>query len=158
MSITRIKRMEMLGVAMLSAALLMIICTGCDELEALLGRFLDRNTRVEVTNNGEYPVDAVFYISDEQNIPRALLVEIGERIAVTIEPGQTVPIVRNCDDLQAIVLDDADLRVIGSIGPETNSEVLRDGTDFGCRETILFTFDHSDILVDFDVTTGRVPN
>ncbi|MBX3394703.1 MAG: hypothetical protein KF841_05005 [Phycisphaerae bacterium] len=158
MSIIRIRRMEMLGVAFLSASLLIMTCTGCDELEALLGRLLDRGTRVEVTNNGDYPVDAVFYISGEQNIPRALLVELGERIAITIEPGQTMPFVRDCDDLQAIVLDDADLRVIGAIGPETSSEVLRDGTDFGCRDTILFTFDHSAVLVDFDVTTGRAPD
>lgn len=154
----RIRHIEAAGMAAILLALLLLLCTGCNELEAILGRFIDRSTRVEVTNNGDYPVDAVFFISDEQDIPRALLTETGERVEISIEPGQTVPIVRDCDDLQAIVLDDADLRVIGSVGPETNSEVLRDGTDFGCRDTVTFTFDHTNAIVDFDVVTGRTSN
>ncbi|MCH7884473.1 MAG: hypothetical protein IIC01_04415, partial [Planctomycetes bacterium] len=47
--------------------------------------------------------------------------------------------------------DDADLLILGDIGPEANSDVLRDGDDFSCGDTIVFTFDHSGILVDFDV-------
>ena len=33
-------------------------------------------------------------------------------------------------------------------------DVLRDGDDFSCGDTIVFTFDHSGILVDFDVTVS----
>jgi hypothetical protein len=42
--------------------------------------------------------------------------------------------------------------VVGEIGPETDTGVLRDGDDFGCGDRITFTFDHSAVIVDFDVT------
>jgi len=46
------------------------------------------------------------------------------------------------------------LLIIGGLGPETNSDVLRDNTDFSCSDTIVFTFDHTDALLDFDVTSS----
>lgn len=151
----RLRRLEQLVLALLILTLIMLL-VGCDQLGDWLGS--QRATRVEVTNNGEFPVEAVFFLDDEQDIPGELLEEIGERIELTIEPGETVPFTRDCDDLQAIVLDAADLRVVGAVGPETSSDVLRDGTDFNCRDTITFTFEHSDVLVDFDVVTGRETN
>ena len=32
------------------------------------------------------------------------------------------------------------------------TDVLRDGDEFGCGDTITFTFDHSDALFDFFIT------
>ena len=58
---------------------------------------------------------------------------------------------QSCDDLQAIMIEDADLQIIGGIGPEANTDVLRDGDDFGCGDTIVFTFDHSDLIFDFEI-------
>jgi len=68
-----------------------------------------------------------------------------------IPPGGTRTFIRSCDDLQAIVLDDADLLILAGIGPETNTDVLRDGDDFRCGDLIEFTFSHSGAVFDFDV-------
>jgi len=51
---------------------------------------------------------------------------------------------KDCDNLQAIIISDADLEVVG----EEDTGTLRDGDDFGCGDTIIFTFD----LIDFDIT------
>jgi hypothetical protein len=44
--------------------------------------------------------------------------------------------------------------VAGESGPRASSQVLRDGTDFGCGDTIVFTCDHSAAIVDFDISVA----
>ena len=141
-------RMRMLG---LSLAFSLAVLTGCD---VLVGIILSNSTTVELVNNSDFNVDVVLYYDDTQEVPELLLVETGTRLEFTILPGQTQRFSRSCDELQAIVIDDADLRVIGGVGPEANSDVLRDGDDFSCGSTIRFTFDHSAAILDFDVTTS----
>jgi hypothetical protein len=68
--------------------------------------------------------------------------------------GKTETFTRDCDQLQAIVIDDTDLMVIGQLGPETDTDVLRDGDDFGCGDTLVFTFDHGPLFVDFAISTS----
>jgi hypothetical protein len=107
---------------------------------------------VRLINNGDFPVDTVILTSDQRQIPRTLLRQVGSRVEHTVDPGQTISFTRDCEDLRAIMLDDADLRVVGAVGPSTSTGVLRYNDDFECRDTIAFTFDHSILLVDFDVT------
>jgi len=125
------------------------LLTGCG---ALLDTLVSRMTTVELVNNGDFDVDVVLFFDDTQEVPRILLVETGTRMEFTLAPGETRRFSRPCDDLQVIVIDDADLRVAGGLGPEANSDVLRDGDDFFCGSTIRFTFDHSAAILDFDVT------
>ena len=97
--------------------------------------------------------------SKEQDIPRSLLLEVdktlvdelGERVDVFLLPGGRSSFLRSCDDLQAIVVGDADLNVLGGLGPDASSDVLRDGTDFGCGDEIQFIFHGGGNLLDFDV-------
>lgn len=132
---------------------LVVTAAGCDALRAFIDFLPTQETRVELVNNGDFPVEVELYYDEEQDIPESLLTtDAGTRLTYTIEPGQSTTFSRNCDELQAIVISDADLQIIGSVGPEATSDVLRDGDDFGCGDTIVFTFDHSDVLVDFDVT------
>jgi len=131
---------------------LLAICpvvSGCDALAELFG---SDTVTVQLVNDGDLDVEVEIYISDQQEIPELLLTELGTRLEYTVEPGETVTFSRSCDDLQAIIVSSADLQVIGDIGPETSSDVLRDGDDFSCGDTIVFTFDHSLVLIDFDVT------
>lgn len=123
--------------------------TGCGILESLLGPGL---TTVVLRNNGDYPVDVVLYIGDQQEVPEEVLKVAGDKLEFTIAPGQFTTFSRDCDDLQAIVIDEAELRVFGSIGPKTDTDVLRDGSDFHCGSTIRFTFDHGPTITDFAVT------
>ena len=124
------------------------VVSGCEALAEFFG---SDTVTVQLVNDGDLDVVVEIYISDQQEIPELLLTELGTRLEYTVEAGETVTFSRSCDDLQAIVVSDADLDVISGIGPETSSDVLRDGDDFSCGDTIVFTFDHSIVLIDFDV-------
>ena len=126
---------------------------GCDVLTAIL---LSSSTSVTLVNNGDFDVAVSLYTSDTQEIPALLITQLGEQSTFTVLAGESLTFVRSCDDLQSIVIDDADLLVIGSVGPEANSNILRDGTDFSCGDTIIFTFNHSAVILDFDVTSSVI--
>jgi hypothetical protein len=124
---------------------------GCD---AVIGLAQPDTTAVDLVNDGEFDVDVTLYISDNQETIEELLTETGTRLEYSVPAGETVRFSRDCDALQAIVIENAELRLVGEIGPETGSEVLRDGSDFFCGDTIVFTFTHSGAIVDFDVSTS----
>lgn len=143
------------SVAAIAALSLFPLAQGCG---ALIGLLSPDTTRVRLLNNGAFDVDIVLYIDDDQEIPGDLLTEVGTRLEYTVPPGETRTFSRDCDALQAIVIDDADLAVVGQVGPNAETEVLRDGDDFGCGDTIEFTFDHSAVLVDFDISVAVQSN
>jgi len=124
---------------------------GCDVLLAIL---TPSSMIISLVNNSDFPITVSLYTSDTQEIPALLITSNGEQSIFAVPAGETVTFIRPCDDVQAIVVDDADLLIIGGFGPEANSDVLRDNTDFSCGDTIFFTFDHTDLLLDFDVTTS----
>lgn len=120
---------------------------GCN----LLGLVVPKpETTVRLVNNGNFDVRVTVVFDDEQDVPREALTEFGNALQFTLAPGESTSFSRDCDEIQAITLDNAELRIIGGIGPNFDSEVFRDGDDFNCGDVIQFTFDHSDILVDFD--------
>lgn len=123
---------------------------GCGFAFDLLG---PQTVSVRLINNGDFSVRAELFIGDDQEAARDVLTEFGTRMEFTIAPGEVTSFSRDCEDLQAIVIEDADLVIVGEIGPEADTDVLRDGSDFHCGSIIEFTFDHSDAIVDFDVTT-----
>jgi len=151
--------MKRLGVCGLTLGLLLAggVLSGasCDGLLNPLGADI---VTVNVVNNGDFPIVVEIYYAGEQLIPESLLTSAGTRVDLTIQPGQTETFTRDCDDLQAIIVNNADLQVFGGAGPETRGDVLRDGTDFNCRDSVMFTFDHGLLLVDFaETATVRSP-
>jgi hypothetical protein len=108
---------------------------------------------VVLTNNSDFPVEVDIRISSEQDVPQSVLDSAGELIEFTVPAGQVRSFSRDCEDLQAIRITEADLMVIGQVGPSTSSSTLRDGTQFNCGDTIQFTFDHTGVLLDFAITT-----
>ena len=133
------------------AAVFVSAGVGC---EALVGLLRPSETTVVLVNDSDFDVEVVLFYDDDQNILKSLLTEIGEEMTLTLAAGGQSTFSRDCDDLQAIIIDDADLQLIGQLGPEANTDVLRDGDDFGCGDTITFTFDHSDVLFDFDIAVA----
>ncbi|MFH0983360.1 MAG: hypothetical protein V2A79_17715 [Planctomycetota bacterium] len=128
------------------------LAAGCDAVRSIIG---PSTTSVSMVNNSEdYAVDATLFISDEQDVPEDVLTELGTELTFSIGPGESTSFTRDCDELQAIIVENAELRVLGGLGPETGTDVLRDGTDFGCGDRIVFTFDHSELILDFDVTAS----
>jgi hypothetical protein len=123
---------------------------GC---EALVGLLEPTSVTVSLVNTSEYDVDVKVLISDEQDIPEFMFDEVADELEYIVPAGNVVTFARPCEDLQAIMIDDADLLVLGGLGPETSTDVLRDGDEFSCGSTIVFTFLHSDNLLDFRVTT-----
>jgi len=128
---------------------LALLLTGCQGIIAVLE---PSTVTVFLVNDAAFPVDVLVYIHDNQNVSEDTLIQSGDVIDVTLQPGEIVSFDEDCDDLQAITLD-AELRVLGAIGPTVATDVLRDGSDFYCGDTITYTFDHSDLIIDFQVTT-----
>ncbi len=126
----------------------LILAAGCDLISIIIP---EPGTTFRVINDADFPVEFDLYYGDEQNAPEAVLVEFGESVQRTLEAGGVYSETINCDELQAIVIDDADLRVIGGIGPETDTGVYRDGDDFGCGDTITFRFTSDSLGTSIDV-------
>ena len=128
----------------------LLLAGGCGLLESLLGR----SVFVRLINNGEFPVEAELVYSSTQELPEEALDATGTRIEFTIQAGQSASFSRDCEDLQSIRVRNSSLQVVGSAGPEANSNVLRDGSDFSCGDEITFSFDHSSAVLDFDVSSS----
>lgn len=109
---------------------------------------------VRLVNNSEFPVDVVLYYSDDPDNSRDVLRVLGQKLEFTLPANDPSPpsFGRNCDDLRAIVIDEAQLRVLG-VGPRAQSNVLSTDGDFGCLSTITFTFDHTNAVTDFNVSS-----
>jgi len=122
------------------------LTAGCDGLSFIIN---PTTVRISLVNTTGFAVEGSIRISDVQEIPRALLEEIGDEIEFNVPDGQVVTLVEKCDDLQAMVVEQANM--VGTIGPDADTDVLRDGDDFGCGDRIILTFTQS-ILIDFDIT------
>ncbi|MCK4658802.1 MAG: hypothetical protein KAV82_04700 [Phycisphaerae bacterium] len=133
--------------ALLLIALGLPLAAGCDAV----GNILAPDTvTVSLVNGTGYDVGVQLFIYDNQDILEVILTELGSELNYTIPAGETTTFTRDCDDLQAIIIEEAELRVLGSLGPEAGTDVLRDGDDFHCGDHIIFTFTSTDIT-DLDV-------
>ncbi len=125
---------------------------------AKIGVLLPTTVTVSLVNDSsDFDVDVTLLYHDEDDIPELLLTEIGTERGFTIAPGQTATFTRSCDDLQAVMIEDADLLVLVGIGPDTDTGVFRIDDHFECGDEIAFTFTHSEVILDFDVTTQIRP-
>ena len=99
-----------------------------------------RTDTVNLVNEAEHPVVVTLFYDDNQNIPEDLLEEIGTERQFTVQPGARAIFSDDCESLQAIFIQRADLSIVGTIGPSASTRVYRDGSDFGCGDTLIFTF------------------
>lgn len=112
-------------------------------------------TAVELRNDANFPVEVRLYFDDNQNLGEDALELFGVERTFTVEPGQSTRFDESCDDLQAIFIKDASLRVIGGIGPGDSTRVFREPNDFGCGDTLVFTFTQNVIATDLDISFQR---
>jgi len=113
------------------------------------------NTFVELVNNAEHPVEVTLYYGSSQYTTKELLEAFGTQRQFTLAAGQPAFFSDDCDRLQAIVIDKAELSLIGTIGPSTSSRVYRDGTDFGCGNTITFTFTEAQLGTEINIAFSQ---
>lgn len=125
---------------------------GCDAIPGLIDLLPPNVVTVQLVNNSDFAVEGELFYDDEDDTLEEILEETGTRRQFAIPAGGQSSFSVNCDDIRAIFLADADLMVIGEVGPSASSDVLRDGDDFDCGDRIAFTFDHSSAIIDFDVT------
>jgi hypothetical protein len=135
----------------MASLILVSLIGGCEgfDLGGLLG---SSRVTVELVNNGNLPVEVEIYIADEQLIPEALLTSAGDQIEITVGPDSTERFSRDCDELQALIIEEARVMIAGLPGPGDDTEVLRDGDDFGCGDTITFTFDYLPVPIALDIS------
>lgn len=138
---------------MLTALVVTIVAVaGCGSLGSLLDVLQPSVTRVQLVNDGDYAVEVELVYGGDQNALESILTSLGEKVEVTVQAGQTYSFSVDCEELQAIVIENAALQVLGGIGPETDTDVYRDGDDFGCGDTLTFRFDNPTLPTAISVT------
>ncbi len=109
-----------------------------------------QQTSVQFINNSTLGVDVQFFYGDEQLATKTTLQLAGEEQNLNVPAGGTRSLSFPCDSLQAIYIEEAALTLPGELGPERDTEILRDGDDFNCGDTITYTFSGS-LIVDFAI-------
>ncbi len=132
------------------AASAMLTITACDAISIFLPQ---ATVTIRLVNASSFAVDGVLYYDDDQQLPDFLLTELGTEVEFNIAAGQTRTLVIPCGDVQAVIIDNANLQALAGLGPDANTNGLRDGSDFSCGDTIVYTFSHSDAILDFDIDT-----
>ena len=112
-------------------------------------------TTVEFVNETSFPVEVRYFYGDEEEGTEELLEAFGQEREMTVPAGGTSSVSYDCDALQNIFIKEADLRIIGGIGPSDSTGVFRDGEDFGCGDTIRFTLRANTLNTDLDIIFAR---
>ena len=111
-------------------------------------------TTVRLVNNAKFTVDVRLFYGKDQLASKEFIKATGTERNFTIAPGASRTLTVNCDDLQAIFIDNASQQILGGLGPDRDTNVLRDGSDFGCGDTIRYEFTGTLLIVDFDINTS----
>jgi len=138
--------MKRVAAALLSA--IVLLCMGACP-------FTSDTTTVRLVNNASFPVEVRLFYGDNQHSPESVLETFGHKLEFTIEPGDEESFSRDCDELQSIFIKKAELSILGDIGPSASTSVYRDGTDFGCGDSITFTFTQSALATELHITFSR---
>jgi hypothetical protein len=100
-------------------------------------------------------VDVQLFYHENQLLTEGLIRSGGEEVNASVSSGATYTFSRNCEDLQAIFINDADLRLVGTIGPEASTRVYREPGDFGCGDILTFTFTQNTLGTSLDISFSR---
>lgn len=114
-----------------------------------------RQTSVMLRNQTAFPVDVELYYDEQQDIPEVLLEEIGTRLTFSIPAGGTESFSRPCEDLQAVVVSDADMIIAPGISPEADTRVYREPDDFTCGNTLTFTFTPGNLGTSLEISFAQ---
>jgi hypothetical protein len=110
-----------------------------------------QQTSVELVNNTSHTVDVQLFYHEEQNLPEALIEADGTEVNYSIPAGQSRSFARDCDDLQAIFINDAEMQIAPGISPEADTDAYREPDDFTCGDTITFNFNESNGGVGLEI-------
>jgi hypothetical protein len=147
--------MQMKRIAVLGLAGLMPALVSCEAALDIVGNLVGSDTTtVRLVNEASSPVTVTLFFGDDQNALEAVLTEFGTEREFTLQPGDSQQFSEPCEDLQAVIIDNAKLNLLGQIGPEADTDVQRDGDDFNCGDTVTFTFDGQAIPLELNISVS----
>lgn len=114
-----------------------------------------QETSVTLRNTTNFPVDVELFYDEQQDIPEILLEEVGTQLSFSIPAGGAESFSRSCEDLQAIFINDADMRIAPGISPESSTRVFREPDDFTCGDTLTFTFVQNALGTQLNINFSR---
>lgn len=133
---------------------LALLTAGCD---ALLNVLLPSTFMVSFVNESpDFAVELTMSSAEDEDTPESAIILLGDERNITLAAGATVTRTFGCDAIGALMIEDAELQS-GLLQPDTSSDVVRQGADFSCGGHIVFTFTHSEVLIDFDVSISSGP-
>lgn len=124
----------------------------CGDLADLFGP----GTVVTLVNNADDDVRVTIAYSSDATISESNLRSSGTEIEITVPDGESRSFRRSCLSMGAVMVESAQLELIGEFGPITDSEVIRRGQgspSLLCPGILTFTFD-SDNAFDLSVTAN----
>ena len=141
-------------VAFVGFALIAIAVAGCGVL-GNIGDILGANrVTVRLINaSDQFDVNVEVRYGDENLETKDLLKVLGEEVNRTLSPGESSEFTGDCDELESIFVDEAEL-LAPLLNLKEDTDVIVDGDNFSCGDTIVYTFTHSAIIVDFDISTS----
>ena len=139
------------GIASTLSLLVGCFLVSCDSLPGILDLFLPTTTSVRFVNDTGFTVEGTLYYSDQQDIPEVMLTNdvLATELDFTLSAGaDRVILAESCEELQAIIIDKAEMLLFPGISPDADTGVFRDGDEFNCGNEIVFTFT---LTPDFDI-------
>ena len=139
------------GIAITLSLVVGCFLVSCDSLPGIFDLFLPSTTSVRLVNDTGFTVEGTLYYSDQQDIPEVMLTndvlatELDFTLAVDAD---RVILAESCEDLQAIIIDKAEVLLFPGISPDAGTGVLGDSDEFICGDEIVFTFT---LAPDFDI-------
>lgn len=103
---------------------------------------------VEYVNDADADVAVWLYTDDEDDEDADDLVEDGEEWESLVPVGEAVSFNIDCDDVGSMVVGEAQLLVLGNIGPSTWTDDLHIGEEYECGDVVTFTFYNSPTLTE----------
>ncbi len=108
------------GLVCLLSVGLVVVILGCD---ALVGLLLPSRVTVTLANaSPTFDIEVTVVYDDEEDTLKEIVILLGTDEDFIIGPGERVSFSRDCDDLRALVLEDADLLVFAGLSPEVDSD------------------------------------
>jgi len=131
------------GIAITLSLLVGCFLVSCDSLPGILDLFLPTTTSVRLVNDTGFTVEGTLYFSDQQDMPEIMLTNdlLATELDFALSAGaDRVILAESCEELQAIIIDDAEVLLFPGISPDAGTDVLRDSDEFVCGNEIVFTF------------------
>ena len=116
--------------------------------------FLPSTVTITFVNGiADFAIEGTVVFDNREAFIKEDLVGFGEELSFVLDGGESVSLAPlDCGDVESLVLDRAELLVLGDLGPSTDSDILRIDEDFDCGDEIVFTFTGS--MLDLNVSTA----